>query len=769
MKVSISAKLIKPLMLILILGICIPSFIAFTQQRAIINKMMKDQGVSALNELTTQMGTSSEAINLLKEASKKNYLRVTRAVSFIIKQNPGITSTENMIDLAKTIGVDELHVTDEAGVLRWGNVPGFFGFDFNTTEQTKPFIPMLADNSFELAQDPSPRGVDKVLFQYISVPRKDKPGIVQIGVAPKELQTLIETSDIIKVIQAKKIGENGFGVILNKEGKILAHPDTSLIGKQSSEIGIDIAKLSADKQELSFKNKGKKYISFYRQYQDSWILANVKTSDFTGSLIGLFFIILVSILASAVVSAVIILKLTKSIVLNPLQKINNRLLEIAQGEGDLTQKVEIDSDDEFSDLTHSFNEFVEKIRNLVVEIKKQSTNLYQTTESVYKTTNDLTKLAIELNQESQVASAATEEVSSNSHNIAASVEQTSTNIEIINSAALNMSNNMNTVASASEEMAANVFQVSQLIQKLESNTLGTQTGLNKVSDMIDHTADSIELISTNINEISKNTNKANEISLKANDQANATFKLMSELQTAAQEIGKVVKVINAIANQTNMLALNATIEAASAGEAGKGFAVVANEVKELAKQTSEATERIAVQIDTVQTSTNLSFNSIQTISTTINELNLINGNIAQSINTQADTISKIAISIRNVVEESDKVKKYAKENSALANDVSQNTKEANTGVNEIAKETSSAASQSAKVADNINDINIGVKDISRSTQEISSGIYEISKTMSHIADAANSTASNAEINQISAEQLNKISTSIYDLVKQFKV
>ena len=176
-----------------------------------------------------------------------------------------------------------------------------------------------------------------------------------------------------------------------------------------------------------------------------------------------------------------------------------------------------------------------------------------------------------------------------------------------------------TVAAASEQSAANVQTVASAAEELSSSIL----------------------------EIGRQVGHSSQIATDAVTSASRANDMVQGLVSASQKIGEIVSLINDIADQTNLLALNATIEAARAGEAGKGFAVVAAEVKNLATQTSKATEDISTQITSVQGATENAVDAIGSISKTISEIHEIATGIAAAVEEQGAATQEIA---RNVEE-----------------------------------------------------------------------------------------------------------------------
>lgn len=176
---------------------------------------------------------------------------------------------------------------------------------------------------------------------------------------------------------------------------------------------------------------------------------------------------------------------------------------------------------------------------------------------------------------------------------------------------------------------------------------GAAISSQETSDNVQSVAGATEELASSTQEISERVQQTTEIVNRATEGVQTTNQKVAGLAAAASKIGEVITLIHAIAEQTNLLALNATIEAARAGEAGKGFAVVAAEVKELANQTSKATDEISNQISEIQASTDDAVAAIGNIAETMNEVNEYTGAIASAVVQQGAATSEISANIQN--------------------------------------------------------------------------------------------------------------------------
>ena len=243
------------------------------------------------------------------------------------------------------------------------------------------------------------------------------------------------------------------------------------------------------------------------------------------------------------------------------------------------------------------------------------------------------------------------------------------------------------LASASEELTAVSSEMGTAADETASQANVVAAAAEEGSKNVQSVATGSEEMTASIQEIAKNTTEAAKVASQAVSVAESTNVMVAKLGQSSAEIGSIIKVINSIAQQTNLLALNATIEAARAGEAGKGFAVVANEVKELAKETTKATENISRMIETIQGDTKGSVDAIAQITTIIKQVNDYMNTIACAVEEQTVTTNEMA---RNVSEASKGSMEIAGNIVSVA-DAAQKTTEG-------ATQTQQAASELAKMA-----------------------------------------------------------------------
>ncbi len=356
-------------------------------------------------------------------------------------------------------------------------------------------------------------------------------------------------------------------------------------------------------------------------------------------------IVAVVIIIALIVTLVFCLQL---FVTRPIKQTIAMIKDIAQGEGDLTKRLNVKTKDEIGELSHWFNQFIEKLQDLIKEVTKNAT-------IINKSSTGFTQLSDRMNS-------GVEGLSARSNSVA--------------NAADNMSTNMTSVAAAMEEASTNINMV----------------------------ATASEEMSSTINEIAQNAEKARSITDNAVTQTHSASKQVNELGSAAKQIGKVVETITDISEQVNLLALNATIEAARAGEAGKGFAVVANEIKDLAKQTSEASGAIKEQIQGIQSSTNGTVEEISKISEVVMEINSIVATIATAVEEQSATTREIAENISHassgILEVNDNVSEGSAASQQVAQEIGEIT-EATDGLSSSSQEVKTNAGQLSVLGDRL--------------------------------------------------------------------
>jgi methyl-accepting chemotaxis protein len=425
----------------------------------------------------------------------------------------------------------------------------------------------------------------------------------------------------------------------------------------------------------------------------------------------------------------------------PVVRTSALLHDIAEGEGDLTVRLDVSTDDEIGALSSSFNTLMAKLQVIISQVKSEAANVHAGATTMQGYSVALEQVAHSMSQASSQAVEKGTQAKSNVDSVAAAVAEVSSSTHVVATASEEISTNLATVAAAVTQVSANMDAVAS---SSEHMTLGMNT-----------VAVAIEEMSASLNEVAGNSAEASKVATQAQDRAQFAFVTINTLGQSAQRIGKVVEIIRGIASQTNLLALNATIEAASAGEAGKGFSVVAGEVKELAKQTANATEEIRQQIESIQDNTKHSVSAIEEIVRVIHSVNALSSSIASAVEEQTATTNEIS---RNVVGVAQTVK-----------EVGGNVKQAALGANEVSRNVSEAVSGVHEITRNLGALATGAKEITQHADKAALAMATVLQGIEVVQDEARTVTATGAKNKATAVQLGNMSGQLFQVVGRFKV
>ena len=489
--------------------------------------------------------------------------------------------------------------------------------------------------------------------------------IVENGKVKGVLSVDLSLESSLNNVKEYNVGYKGYAFLVSNGGMALYHPtlinqnlkEQSMFNKIfTSEVGA--YRFNEDKEDLE--------VFYYTIPKFNWKIGAVYNErDMQASIIEINNFTIAMTAGVMIILAIILYILIKKIS-NPLVKLSKEVKLVA--EGDLTVDIQSKLKDEIGQVTNNFNGMVKDINNVVSNVQK----------SIYQ-----------INSASENLSAISEETTASSEEINAAVAEIARDTS-------NQAETIVNIVDKVEKLNESIEDINNIINKMNelsnSSTAASELGLENVSNL-----------NIKINENTDELNKVNDI--------------FQGLVYKLQEIDKVIDMITNISDQTNLLALNASIEAARAGEAGRGFAVVAEEVRKLAEQSSDATNKIKESLTNINKETN-------NVKSAILYANDINKETAGAVLSTEESFNSINDELQEIVE-------LIRATSNKTEDINNYSGNILGGVEDISNNAQQNASTVEEVSASVDEQCVVFGNIAQHSEELAQSCHDLSQLINH--------------------------------------
>lgn len=602
------------------------------------------QNIKLLDESITQfLDTKSKDAGMIA----KNVTREQLAVS-------GSPAVRHIIDSYQQLHpeIKYAYVGSDTGLMLMSpneKLPD--GFD----PRTRPWYEAAMAKKGEIVwTDPYIDAVSGEVIITAACTTSDGSGVVGVDISLKYLAELTK-----KV----KIGEHGYVFILDNDKNTLVHPSAK-IGEENKEDYV--AKLfGQDSGVLEIQNGNElEKVSFLTNKLTGWKIAgSMQSKEVSQAANPIFVTTGIVILLALILGSIQTYFINRSIVV-PMRKLVGASQKVS--EGDLTQYIQVSTDDELGQLGLSFNKMSDSLRGVLHQLS-------ETTEQVAALSEQLTANAEQTAQATNHVSRAIEEVAAGAHNQVQGADESARAMEEMAIGITRIAESSTQVSEVANETTAEASQGNQSIQR-------TVSQMNSINNSVQDSASIVQLLG--------------ERSL---------------------EIGQIVEVISGIAAQTNLLALNAAIEAARAGEQGRGFAVVADEVRKLAEQSNASATQITSLIQEIQHDTGRAVTSMDTVVKEVQEG-------LQAVILAGEAFQHIFEAAQNVADQ-------IREISATAEQMSAGSEEVAASVDEMARIAKDSAINTDRVESLSKEQLLSIEEISHSAVSLSTKAHELKQLL----------------------------------------